>query len=205
MASCAAAGWNRFAGTGQPQWAGGRGGSFALRAALCHWPLRRRCCRCRRAPSSRPAGSAIGPWRPDRGITGHLDEYHPVFRDGWKGTPSPRRRPTPTARAGRWNSAAYWLDGLLRLGFVLHDDALIQKATARLGLVVDGVNRGGTVVHLLEEGQAAGLQQLGPFADGPGPGGLVSGHRPAADPRRPGQGLRRLSRAHGHASTSTTT
>ena len=29
------------------------------------------------------------------GVTGHLDEYHPVFRDGWKGTPikSGTRRP----------------------------------------------------------------------------------------------------------------
>ena len=48
-----------------------------------------------------------------------------------------------TARAGRWNRCSYWLDGALRLGYVLHDEALIKKATDRLNLVVDGVNNGG--------------------------------------------------------------
>ena len=42
-------------------------------------------CLCRLAAWSLRAGCAIGPWRRARGITGHLDEYHPVFRDGWKG------------------------------------------------------------------------------------------------------------------------
>ena len=33
-----------------------------------------------------------GPWRRAKGLTGHLDEYHPVFRDGWKGIPIKRTR-----------------------------------------------------------------------------------------------------------------
>ena len=39
---------------------------------------------------------------------------------------------------------AYWLDGALRLGFVLHDEALLKKIKARLDPIVDGVNRGTT-------------------------------------------------------------
>ena len=36
---------------------------------------------------------------------------------------------------------AYWLDGALRLGFILHDEALIRKIRARLDPVVDGVHK----------------------------------------------------------------
>jgi uncharacterized protein len=74
------------------------------------------------------------------GITGHLDEWSPVYRDAWKG-PSPG---APGDGTG-WplEQSSYWLDGALRLGYILHDDALIKKVTDRLRLVVDGVNSGG--------------------------------------------------------------
>jgi len=75
------------------------------------------------------------------GITGHLDEWHPVYRDGWKGSrvDAPNARPDGTG----WplEQSAYWLDGALRLGFVLHDEALIRKIRARLDPIVDGVNK----------------------------------------------------------------
>jgi len=35
--------------------------------------------------------------------------------------------------------SAYWLDGALRLGFILHDEALIKQIRARLDPVVEGV------------------------------------------------------------------
>ncbi|MEI8374102.1 MAG: hypothetical protein WCJ35_14860 [Planctomycetota bacterium] len=35
-----------------------------------------------------------------------------------------------------------WLDGALRLGFVLHDEPLLKKIKARLDPIVEGVNRG---------------------------------------------------------------
>jgi hypothetical protein len=77
------------------------------------------------------------------GITGHLDEYHPTFGEGWKGKPidAPGARPDGTG----WplEQSSYWLDGLVRLGYALHDDGLIRKARARLDLVVDGVLAGG--------------------------------------------------------------
>ena len=52
---------------------------------------------------------------------------------------------------------SYWLDGALRLGYVLHDDALVEKVTKRLSLVVDGVNRGGTSFIYWRKGKPQGV------------------------------------------------
>jgi hypothetical protein len=75
------------------------------------------------------------------GITGHLDEDHPVFAHGWKGTQFDGPFPYSVADGAGWSleQCAYWLDGALRLGFVLHDEALLKKIRARLDPVVDGV------------------------------------------------------------------
>jgi uncharacterized protein len=76
------------------------------------------------------------------GITGHLDEWHPTFADGWKGIPI--KAPGGNADGTGWpiEQSAYWLDGALRLGLVLHDEAFIlQKIRARLDPVVAGVNK----------------------------------------------------------------
>jgi len=78
------------------------------------------------------------------GITGHLDEYHTTFADAWKGVPVKAPGAAPDGTGWPLEQCSYWLDGLIRLGFVLHDNLLIQKATARLRLVVDGVNSNGT-------------------------------------------------------------
>jgi uncharacterized protein len=75
------------------------------------------------------------------GITGHLDEWHPTFADGWKGTPVQSTGAKPDGTGWPIEQSAYWLDGALRLGFVLHDEALIRKIRARLDPVVDGVNQ----------------------------------------------------------------
>jgi hypothetical protein len=77
-----------------------------------------------------------------QGLTGHLDEYHAVFADGWKGV-SVKGSPGESVDGTGWplEQCAYWLDGALRLGFVLHDEALVKKIRARLDPVVDGVNR----------------------------------------------------------------
>lgn len=84
------------------------------------------------------------------GITGHLDEWHPTFADGWKGVPI--KAPGARGDGTGWpiEQSAYWLDGALRLGLVLHDAALIWKTRARLEAVVDGVNQaefGTTFIH----------------------------------------------------------
>jgi uncharacterized protein len=75
------------------------------------------------------------------GITGHLDEWHPTFADGWKGVPI--KAPGASADGTGWpiEQCAYWLDGALRLAFVLNDEVLLKKIRARLDPVVDGINR----------------------------------------------------------------
>ena len=79
------------------------------------------------------------------GITGHLDEWSPVYRDAWKGFQIKNGvNSSPDGAGWPLEQCSYWLDGLLRLGYILHDDALIKKATDRLNLVVNGVNNGGT-------------------------------------------------------------
>ena len=83
------------------------------------------------------------------GITGHLDEWHPTFADGWKGIPIQARGAKPDGTGWPLEQSAYWLDGAVRLGFVLHDRALIAKIRARLDPVVDGVNRAGPGATLI--------------------------------------------------------
>ena len=80
------------------------------------------------------------------GLTGNLDKYHTVFANGWTG----KHIQTMGAQSGGtgWplEQSAYWLDGLVRLAYVLHDEKLIAKIKARLDPVVDGVlkAKGGT-------------------------------------------------------------
>ncbi len=77
------------------------------------------------------------------GITGHLDEYHPTFADAWKGIRIREGNavsPDGTT-GGPLEQCAYWLDGALRLGLVLHDEALIRKIRSRLDPIVDGIGK----------------------------------------------------------------
>jgi hypothetical protein len=83
------------------------------------------------------------------GITGHLDERHPVFGEAWKGFQV--KAPNAAADGTGWplEQCAYWLDGALRLGFVLHDEALIRKVRSRLDPIVEGVNKADFGVSLI--------------------------------------------------------
>ena len=87
-----------------------------------------------------------------QGITGHLDEYYVPFRDAWKGVTI--NAPGAEAVPAGTGQCAYWLDGAIRLGFVLHDEALIRKIRARLDPVVDGVNKAdfGTTLFYWKKG-----------------------------------------------------
>jgi len=78
------------------------------------------------------------------GITGHLDEYEPVYRNGWKGYGFVARETNPEDGTG-WpiEQCSYWLDGAVKLAYILDDTALINKVSKRLNLVVDGVLKGG--------------------------------------------------------------
>lgn len=78
------------------------------------------------------------------GFTGHMDEYDDEFKRAW----APEHR--MTGERLRWYNGAwpyegggYWFDGLARLGFALHDEALLQQARRRLYAVADSMNTNG--------------------------------------------------------------
>ena len=64
------------------------------------------------------------------GITGHLDEWHPTFGEGWKGKPVQAPGAHPDGTGWPIEQCSYWLDGLVRLGYVLHYDFLIKRAAS---------------------------------------------------------------------------
>lgn len=84
-------------------------------------------------------------WAEDaaNGITGHLDEYEQVFEYGWLGRDISARQSNGDGviSSTGWllEQSAYWLDGALKLGYMLNDSSLIRKTTSRLDGVVDGV------------------------------------------------------------------
>ncbi|MCC6352253.1 MAG: glycoside hydrolase family 127 protein [Verrucomicrobiae bacterium] len=77
------------------------------------------------------------------GITGHLDERADVFKHGYGGYHFDAQGVKANGTGWPLEQCAYWLDGLVRLAYILNDPALIAKARSRLDPVVDGVNGGG--------------------------------------------------------------
>ena len=78
------------------------------------------------------------------GFTGHMDEYDDEFKRAW----APDHQMTGEGLLwykGAWpyEGGGYWFDGLARLGFALHDEALIQQAKRRLYAVADHMNTNG--------------------------------------------------------------
>lgn len=78
-----------------------------------------------------------------KGITGHLDEYQPVYGNGWKGFGFKARGANETDGTG-WpiEQCSYWLDGATKLAYILGDRALQKKVSDRLNIVVNGVHKG---------------------------------------------------------------
>lgn len=79
------------------------------------------------------------------GITGHLDEYQPVYTHGWKGYGFEAVGANAEDGTG-WpiEQCSYWMDGAVKLAYQLGDEALIKKISQRLDIVVDGVlDKGG--------------------------------------------------------------
>ncbi|MBI2928471.1 MAG: glycoside hydrolase family 127 protein [Verrucomicrobia bacterium] len=82
------------------------------------------------------------------GITGHLDERHPTYQNGWKGFGFAARGASPDGTGWPLEQCAYWLDGAVRLALVLHDEPLLRKVRARLDPVVAGVpSNQTTLIH----------------------------------------------------------
>jgi uncharacterized protein len=114
------------------------------------------------------------------GITGHLDEYSPVFKDAWRGVPIADPHAASDGTGWPLEQSSYWLDGLVRLGYVLHDETLIKKARARLDLIVDGVNGGGVSFIYWITNQPAGFNSWAHSQMGRA---LVAYYEATGDPR----------------------
>ncbi len=75
------------------------------------------------------------------GFTGHMDEYDEEFRRAWALEHTMRGERLNWPKGGwPYEGGGYWFDGLARLGFVLHDDALLAQAKRRLDVVVNSMN-----------------------------------------------------------------
>ena len=74
------------------------------------------------------------------GYTGHMDEVDDEFKRAWAvdHTMTGSRLDWPNG-AWPYEGGGYWFDGLVRLGYALHDDALIQQATNRMNVVVNNM------------------------------------------------------------------
>ena len=76
------------------------------------------------------------------GITGHLDERSPVYGMGWKAVDFKGLNVGPEGTGWPLEQCSYWLDGLVRLAYILDDPELKAKVRARLDPVVDGALTG---------------------------------------------------------------
>ena len=72
------------------------------------------------------------------GYTGHLDEYDVAFKQAWAADYRPTGEQLRFWDKGAWpcEGGGYWFDGLLKLGYVLHDGFLLNKAKSRLEVVI---------------------------------------------------------------------
>jgi hypothetical protein len=81
------------------------------------------------------------------GLAGRADQlvrtqHTAVFTQGWKGVDASADSNRASLFKGEgWQTeqSAYWYDGMLRLGFVLHDEALIAKAKSYLDPILEQV------------------------------------------------------------------
>ncbi|MEI6390793.1 MAG: beta-L-arabinofuranosidase domain-containing protein [Verrucomicrobiota bacterium] len=78
------------------------------------------------------------------GFTGHLDEYDDEFKRAWAADHKMTGEGLFWYKGGwPYEGGGYWFDGLARLGFALHDEALIKQAQSRLYAVADHMNTNG--------------------------------------------------------------
>ncbi len=75
------------------------------------------------------------------GYTGHMDDVDDEFRRAWAADHkmTGNRLDWPNG-AWPYEGGGYWFDGMVRLGYILHDDALIQQARKRMNVVVEHMN-----------------------------------------------------------------
>jgi uncharacterized protein len=76
------------------------------------------------------------------GYTGRMDEIDIAFRQAWAKDYQMHGDHVNMWELGGWpyEGGGYWFEGLAKLGYVLHDDAMIRQAKSRLGVIVDNMN-----------------------------------------------------------------
>jgi hypothetical protein len=76
------------------------------------------------------------------GYTSHMDEVDIAFRQAWASDYKVTSSAISLWETGGWpyEGGGYWFEGLAKLGFILHDKALIDQAKKRLYVVVDNMN-----------------------------------------------------------------
>ena len=75
------------------------------------------------------------------GFTGHMNEVDVAFRQAWAADYTMTGENLDWPKGGwPYEGGGYWFDGMIRLGYVLHDDSLILQAKKRLDVVVNHMN-----------------------------------------------------------------
>ena len=71
-----------------------------------------------------------------------MDELDVAFRQAWAPDFTPTGEKLRFWDKGSWplEGGGYWFDGMVKLGYALHDESLLQQAKARLDVVVDHMN-----------------------------------------------------------------
>jgi uncharacterized protein len=79
------------------------------------------------------------------GYTGHMDEVDPAFQQAWAADYKMTGDQLSYWDRGAWpyEGDGYWLDGLSKLAYALHDAALINKVKSRIDVVANNMNENG--------------------------------------------------------------
>jgi CubicO group peptidase (beta-lactamase class C family) len=108
-------------------------------------------------------------WTARDGYTGHMDEFDVAFRQAWAADYRMTGDQLTYWDRGAWpyEGGGYWLDGMIRLGYCLHDDFLLNKAKARLDVVVNNMNENGILfMWWLNKNNPADAEAAGKQAGG---------------------------------------
>ncbi len=107
------------------------------------------------------------------GYTGHMDDVHPDFRKAWAADHTMTGDRLSFWDRGAWpyEGGGYWFDGLIKLAYALHDDALLRQAGSRFDVVVNRAHENGILfMWWLDKRNAAHVEaaekQLGGEAQG---------------------------------------
>lgn len=76
------------------------------------------------------------------GYTGHMEDVAPAFKQAWAADYKMTGEALTYWDKGAWpyEGGGYWFDGLTKLAYALHDEALIAKARACFDPVLDNMN-----------------------------------------------------------------